>query len=128
MIAQKVSNCLGKLAEYEERYKGMQYFVDAMRTFQEAYLLPELSLRQRIENVAYTIFFLRYWRSSLKKCKQNVVDNFVTAECHIDTEIAASALINLIGLVADDIVRTNGVLFFPNLVRCQLHFCPSWRV
>ena len=89
----KASDCLDSIPEA----LGTKYYINIMSSAINSFLQKKMTPLQRIEEIWYATFFLRYWRQwILNHPKFTLKDNFITSNSYVCVEINAHSLLAVI--------------------------------
>ena len=73
---------------------GTKQYIGIMHSVVNSYLDKSLKPEQRLQDIWYSVFFLRYWRQwVLSHPKFNLINNFITSNTYMCVEINAHALL-----------------------------------
>lgn len=116
MSSQLVENVLTEMVDNSQ---GTVAFLKLIRFILQAYLNKDETIRTRVYNMWYCVFFLRIWRYWLHENNLSVTKNFVSLNCYLCFELNAHAIIKVIRLYREDPEISERCQFTPWLFSSQ---------
>lgn len=93
MCSPSIVNLLRKM----EGTEGTVFYLNIMNSVSSAFLQSDISLSERLYKIWSVVFFLRIWRSIIKRDKeQTLKNNFISLNSYLCIELNAHMLIKLI--------------------------------
>ena len=118
----KASSLLDMMPDAE----GTKCFVDMMSSAIYSFLDKNMSPLQRIHEIWYATFFLKYWRQWLSNStKFTLKDNFITTNAYVCVEINAHALLAFLIITKDATSNIPESCFMPWMMgsqTCEMSF------
>jgi hypothetical protein len=108
-----------RLLEGIPESEATRAYLNLMHLAISSYLEPKISIKHRLYNIWYVVFFLRIWRKWLMSHSNfKLANNFITSNCYTCVELNAHALVNIICNFRDNPLLTNE-MFLPYLFSSQ---------
>lgn len=98
---QKFRACLSRLPEFETNYLATSLFTLMVHEFYQATQDPGLSYIAVVEKLAFVVIFNRHWNRWVQHKKLNANQARLTPQTCLHLQIAAHAVINLLGYWKD---------------------------
>ncbi len=128
---QKVRDCLRTFEDYSDLYQGLHAYLLVMSRYHYAFQDDTLPFEMVIENLAFVMFFIRYWNAYLAvTCLDSKLrrQRGLTRQTTLHIEISCAGVMNSLGVLEHFKICEGQPIALGNMVR-PLHklLAPSHR-